>query len=298
MKILITGGGGYIGGAICKQLESLNGIQVEVFDKFPEGTRYLNSFMGNKKFTFTKADIRNLIALKKSIKNSDVIIHLAAIVGYPACDENPFEAKSVNIDGTEGLCKLVSKSQTLVFASTGSAYGKIDGVCSETTPINPLTLYGRSKAIGEDYVTRVGGISLRLATLYGVSFKVRDDLLIHTLARDAVNNNCMTVFQGSAMRTFLDINKAAEIFVSAAFGKLQKENIYNVGDERLNFTKNDVAKIISDYTNARIFQDNYKADPDARDYNVSYTKIKNMGFNFESDFEKDVISIVNYYRLN
>jgi nucleoside-diphosphate-sugar epimerase len=298
MKILITGGAGYIGSAICRQLEKLNDINVEILDRFDDGSKYVNSFINNENFSFTKSDIRDLSILKKSIDTADVIIHLAAIVGFPACDANPYEAQSINIQGTKDLCKLISVNQLLIFASTGSAYGKIDGICTEETPINPISLYGRSKAIGEEFVSKVDGISLRLATLYGTSYKVRDDLLIHTLAKDAVKNGCLTVFQGSAMRTFLDVNHAASVFVSAAFDKLDRSNIYNVGDERLNFTKNDVAKIIADYTNVPIFSDNYKQDPDARDYNVSYEKIKRKGLNFEADFKKDVISIINYYRLN
>ena len=297
MKILITGGAGYIGSSICNLLKDKNNV-VEIYDLFKDGSQAVNNFINNKNYIFTKADIRDEQSLKKSLQSSDVIIHLAAIVGFPACDSNPYEALSINVEGTKILCKNISKNQRVIFSSTGAAYGKVDGICDESTPLNPSTLYSRTKSEGEKIVQEINGVILRLATLYGVSNKSRDDLLINNLFKDAIKNKCITLFEGHAIRTFLEVNEAARCFLLAVEGAFDSQGILNVGDSKNNFRKGEVAKKICELTNAHLFSENYNMDPDFRDYEVSYSKVKKLGFISELDFDESLKSLKKYYEVN
>jgi nucleoside-diphosphate-sugar epimerase len=297
MKILLTGGAGYIGSAILAELLGRS-HQVIVYDRFDGGSTFINTYLNSPNVEFVKGDVRDKAGLSKVMSSADLIIHLAAVVGFPACDKNPYEAQSINVDGTRIVCDLKSINQSLIFASTGSTYGKIEGVCDETTPINPLTLYGRNKAEGEKLIQNVGGVNLRLATLFGISGKTRDDLLINNLMKDAVKNRCITVFQGKAMRTFLDVTEAARCFCLALDNKFEPGETYNVGDDDLNFTKIQIAKFISELTGAHLFSDDYNSDPDARDYMVSYEKIKKIGFKNSKEFIPSLNKIKNYFEVN
>jgi nucleoside-diphosphate-sugar epimerase len=171
-------------------------------------------------------------------------------------------------------------------------------LCTEKTPINPLTLYGRNKAEGEIIVRDCGGISLRLATLFGVAGKCRNDLLINNLMRDAIKNRCITLFQGNVMRTFLEVSEAARCFRIAIDGGLDSGETYNVGDENYNFTKLQVAEKICKLTNAHLFTNDYNSDPDGRDYQVSYEKIKIKGFSSVLSINDVLSNLKSYYEVN
>lgn len=301
MKILITGGAGYIGTAVIKLLVNCQQVsEIKVLDRFPEGTTYLNSFLKSKKISLIKGDIRNIDLLKKILLKVDVVCHLAAIVGFPACDANPYEALSINTDATKNLCSLLSNDQKIIFSSTGSTYGKVEGFCTENTPINPLTLYGRSKAEAEKYILNSGGINLRLATLYGISNKSRDDLLINNMCRDAVKNKCITLFQRNAYRSFLEVNDAAKFFKHAILGNLGFNDTFNIGDEKLNYKKHEIVSKIANITKCKVFEDDYWSDPDQRDYIVDYSKLKslNLSININSSIDEDLLGIINYYKIN
>ncbi|MFA5879708.1 MAG: NAD-dependent epimerase/dehydratase family protein [Candidatus Margulisiibacteriota bacterium] len=153
MNITITGGAGYVGTSLIPLLLSKN-YKVKVLDNLMFGGDQLLPFFLNKNFEFQKGDVRNKDDVNKAIKDADVIIHLAAIVGYPACRKEPELAKSVNVDGAKNVSSLASKNQLIIYASTGSNYGSVDDVCTEETPLNPLSLYGQTKTLAESILLK------------------------------------------------------------------------------------------------------------------------------------------------
>ena len=297
MKILITGGAGYIGSTLCNYLIPED-HKITILDTLPEGTIYLNNFLSSDNLFVIKDDIRNEKVITKLIRENDVIYHLAGLVGTPICNQNPYDTQSVNIDATKYICKKVSKNQKFIFASTSVVYGKVNGKCDENTPLNATTSYAISKIEGEKYSTDIGGINLRLATLCGVSHKMRDDLLIHTLSRDAVQNGCITMFQSHSQRTFLDVNDASLCLSLAKNDTFQQGEAYNVGDDNYNYTKMEIAQMIVKETNAKILEGDFSTDLDKRDHETSYDKLTATGYKSLVPFNKTMKNVINYYKLN
>lgn len=294
MKILVTGGAGYIGTSVIARLINMPGFEIGVLDTLDFGINPLSPFIKENNFELIVGDVCDEHLVKNLLVKYDGVIHLAALVGYPACDGDPARAVALNVDATRSLCRMVSNSQRLVFASTGSAYGKVEGVCTEETPINPLTLYGRTKAEAEKFVEDAGGVSLRLATLFGLSLRMRDDLLINNFVKIAVRNGELDVFEGHARRTFLHVSDAAKGFVDAVKGKFGVGFKANVGSASMNFSKLEVAQMVSEATGARL-TDGDGTDPDMRDYEVDYSKITKLGFEADISIEEGIKELAGHY---
>ncbi|XP_045199033.2 GDP-D-glycero-alpha-D-manno-heptose dehydrogenase-like [Mercenaria mercenaria] len=296
MKVLVTGGAGYLGSTLVPMLLN-KGHDVTVYDTLSWGVHSLIHVANDTKLRIIKGDIKDRKHIADEIAYQDAIIHLAAIVGYPACDSNPDFALATNISGTKNIAELKSSNQILIYASTGSCYGAINGICTETTKLNPLSLYGKSKASGEEIVQSVGGISLRLATLFGISTRMRLDLLVNDLTFKAINCKNIELYEGDFRRTFLHVRDAAEAFVFALENEQHMSGkVYNVGDEELNMTKLDVAqiiqKLIPDCTITQIYS---KYDKDKRDYEVSYRKINEMGYRHEISIEEGIKEMLKLF---
>jgi len=278
MKILVTGGSGYIGSILVPRL--LNGNnKVVLFDNFSFGIRSILHFAYQKELSIVEGDIRNIALLKTAMKNVDLIIHLAAIVGYPACAIDPHKAKTINVDGSKNVINNLSKGQKVIFASTGSTYGKVDGICDENTPIAPLTLYGSTKAEAEKLFLNIGGVALRFATVFGLSPRLRLDLLINDFIYQALHNKQIVLFESSFRRTFLHVLDAVRSieFAIDNYEKMAGE-AFNIGDESMNYTKKEVALLIKEKLNYYLHEAEIGADLDKRDYEVSYKKIKSIGY--------------------
>lgn len=254
----------------------------------------------SKNLTLIKGDIRDEDKLKKAMKDADIIIHLAAIVGYPACSKDPELAISTNIEGTKLLVKNMRKDQKLIFSSTGSCYGAVpNGFCTEDTPLNPLSLYGQTKVEGEKIVKEVNGVSLRLATIFGISQRLRLDLLINHLTFKALSEKNFEIYESNFKRTFLHVKDVAKAFVFSIenYDKMQGE-VFNVGADSLNFTKLDICNFIKqELPDCIITPTDNGTDADKRDYQVSYAKIENLGFKPDvtvQDGIKELISFLPY----
>ena len=294
-KILVTGGSGYLGSILIPLLLENNKNKIILYDNFLYGFDSILHFAENKNLEIVRGDIRDLSEVKKVIRKADDIVHLAAIVGYPACANDIVRANTVNVDGTRNIVKSISGSQNLIFASTGSTYGRVQEKATEETAIEPLTLYGKTKAVAEDICmnSKSNNISLRFATVFGISPRMRIDLLINNFVYEAVHTKQIIIYEGNFKRTFIHNTDAVRsiIFSLKNFNKI-KNNIFNIGDDSMNYKKIEIAKIIQKYTKCFIYNAEFSTDLDKRNYEVSYKKINSKGFKCKILLEKVIEGMI------
>ena len=223
-SIFITGGAGYVGTSLIPLLLE-NDYSVTVYDSlvFNNGDKLL-PYISNPNFNFIKGDIRDVDLLKSCLPSHEVIIHLAAVVGYGMCREKgEKEAKDVNTSATKKLTSLLSNNQYLLFGSTGSNYGEVEGLCTEDTPLNPLSIYGRTKTQAEYYVMdRENSTAFRFATAFGVSPRLRLDLLVNDLTYKAMTEKYAVIYESHFLRTFIHVNDMSQSFLFA----IQNQNLF------------------------------------------------------------------------
>lgn len=293
-KILVTGGAGYVGIPTTTLLLE-RGYKVRVFDNLSWGGGVLLPFMGNPNFEFVKGDIREKADLEPAIKGVDVIVHLAAIVGFPACRKFPEMSRKVNVNGTKNIVDLAGGKIPIIFASTGSTYGKIiEKFCTETTTLNPLSHYGKQKAKAEEIIKKNKKFVIyRFATAFGAAPRFRVDLLINDFTYRAVTEKTLMVYEKDFMRTFIHVRDMARSFLFALENyKKMVGQIYNVGDEDLNISKEQVARLLLKYIDYHLHFVPDGHDIDQRDYAVDYSKIKKLGFRAKIGFEEGVKELI------
>src|SRR5207302_765829 len=266
----VTGGAGYVGCALTGRLLQ-EGYDVTVFDNLMYGGRGLIPYFVDPKFHFIKGDIRDKQHLAEAVRKADVIVHLAAIVGYPACKKDPHLAQDVNIDGTRNLLAVRGDSQTILYASTGSNYGAYTGaLCTEETPLNPLSLYGISKTKAERMIMESGNsVSFRFATAFGSSPRLRLDLLINDFTYRALKERNLIIYEKEFKRTFIHVRDMAEAFVFGIrnFDRM-KNDVYNTGSEDLNYSKEEIALKIQNKIPFYLHFADVGKDEDQRNYEV------------------------------
>ena len=299
MRILVTGGAGYVGSAMVPMLLE-RGHKVRVFDFLKFGGQGLLPCTSSRDFELIKGDVTDENALGKALDGMDAVIHLAAIVGYPACKKEPQVANATNVDGTNNLLKLRRRDQKILFASTGSIYGSIpDYICNEDTPRAPITLYGETKAKAEEAILDSGNsIAYRFATAFGVSNRMRLDLMPNDFTYQAVKNRNLIVYEGGFKRTFVHVRDMARSFMFALENwDRVKDDVYNVGHESMNFTKEDVARKIMNYVDFYLHFAEVGKDDDQRNYEVSYEKIRRKGFETTIDLDTGIAELVRACQL-
>lgn len=293
MKVLITGGAGYIGSWLVPELLSKN-YEVSVVDDLSFNQTTLLSYFSNKNFSFVLGDIRNEHVMKKLVDETDIIVHLAGIVGEPVCRVYPDLAESINTKASILLNNLRNK-KPLIFASTGSNYGKVDGICTEETPANPLSLYAKTKLDAEKMFFNTGNILVyRFATGFGLSPRMRLDLMLNDFCHKAVTNGSLIVYQKNVRRTFVHVRDMARALAHGVLNfSTMKNNIFNVGHESLNFTKEDVVLRIKHHLPKFYFHfAEIGSDPDNRDYEVSYAKIRKTGFETQISLDDGITEML------
>jgi nucleoside-diphosphate-sugar epimerase len=295
MKILVTGGAGYKGVTLVKKLLE-SGHDVTILDNFMYGYDSILHIIHEPKLTVLQLDIRNIT--EKNILNFDVIYHLAGISGMPACASNPNSAEQINFGSTRKMVPFLSKNQLLIYASTTSFYGASGQGCDETIIPEPVSIYGRTKLEAEKIVMeRENSISLRFATVFGVSPRMRNDLITNDFTYKAIHDRTLVIFAGHSKRTFVHIDDAIGAYIFALDNSNSMiNNIYNVGDESLNYSKNDIAQAIRKYIDFEII-DSSLPDLDVRNFLVSFKKIKQLGYKTQRTLDDGIKELIKLYRF-
>lgn len=301
-KILITGGAGYIGSMLSTKLIEL-GQKVTVIDKLNFSKNSIAHLLYNKNFEFIYGDVRNHKLYKKNIKSHDVIIPLAGLVGAKLCEKFKKEAIEVNKQSIKFLIENIRNNQKIIYPTTNSGYGvgKKNKFCDETSELNPISLYGRTKVEAEKIVMEhKNSVSFRLATVFGYSYRMRTDLLVNNLTHTAFKENELKIFEGQFRRNFIHIQDIVKVFVFALnnFSRLKGET-YNVGLSTANITKIQLAKKIKIFLpKLKILKIQNMKDPDQRDYFVSNKKIEKKGFKANIELETGIKELLHFYRHN
>tara|TARA_B100001057_G_scaffold472930_1_gene536761 strand:- start:11986 stop:12933 length:948 start_codon:yes stop_codon:yes gene_type:complete len=281
-RILITGGAGYIGSKLSTRLVEL-GYDVTVIDILKFNKNSLLHLLSKKNFKLIYGDTRNKNLLNKELKNKDIIIPLAALVGAPLCEKFPKLAKEINFNIIKYILSKINPNQKVIYPNTNSGYGvgKKNAYCTEESDLNPISLYGRTKVDAEKLILEhKNSVVFRLATVFGFSYRMRTDLLVNFLVHKAVTKKILKIFQPNFRRNYVHVSDVVEAFIFAIQNfKKMRGNIYNIGLSNANLTKGQLAKRISKIvkkTKIRILRN--KKDPDKRDYYVSNKKIEKLGF--------------------
>lgn len=299
-KILITGGAGYIGSRLVPLLLNLN-CNVTIADNLLFGGDHLLNFIDNNNFNFVKCDVRNLDDLKKlKINDYEFVVHLASIVGYPACRSNPEMAKSINVDGTKNILKLLNKDQKIFFSSTGSNYGKKTEIVNEESKLEPLSLYAETKVINEKQVSDHDNFLIyRFATAFGSSPRMRLDLLVNDFAYKSIREGYLVVYEKNHQRSFIHVNDIAEsiVFGINNFGKL-KNDIFNIGDDGMNYSKEEICNLLKE-KNKKLYVHfaEFDKDADQRNYIVSYEKINKLGYKTKININDGIDDLIRSFQL-
>ena len=300
-KVIITGGAGYIGSMLSTKLLDL-GYHVTVIDllKYDKGS--LNHLYFYKNFELLREDVRKKDLIKKLIRKFDFIITLAALVGAPLCQKFKKDAISTNFGTIKTLCKFATKKNKIIYLTTNSGYGigEKNKFCDENSPLNPISLYGRTKCDGEDLVRlKVKNyVCFRLATVFGHSYRMRSDLIVNNFVYTALKKKKLTLFEPHFRRNFIHVRDVANaiIFTMKNFNKL-KNNVYNLGLSSANISKIILAKKIKKhYKKLKIQIVKNRKDPDKRDYFVSNKKIEKKGFKATISLDEGISELIQVFK--
>jgi nucleoside-diphosphate-sugar epimerase len=300
-SILVTGGAGYLGSILTPALLA-EGHRVTVLDNFRFGQAPLNHLCADPNFDVQRGDARDPAVLKPLLKDADIIIPLAALVGAPICDADQIAAESTNRDAILTLLRLADKQQRILTPITNSGYGvgQEGKFCTEETPLRPITLYGRTKVEAERAVLdRGNAISFRLATVFGMSPRMRIDLLVNDFVHRAVHDRAVVLFEAHFKRNYIHIRDVARAFIHGIdhFETMRNE-AYNVGLSDANLSKLELCQKIQQHLPKFVFLEApIGEDPDKRDYIVSNEKIERTGFRPAFSLDDGIRELIKGYRM-
>ena len=299
MKILITGGAGYLGSVFTRNL--LKNHEVIVYDNLMYNQTSLVDLSNNPNFTFHYGDVREWSKLKYLVEQVDVVIPLAALVGFPLCEKDKDLATSINTTQIQNIVDILSDDQMILYPNTNSGYGiRGNGMVDETNELTPISHYGQTKCEAEDYIiNESNGISFRLATVFGVSSRMRTDLLVNDFVYKLLTDRYITLFEHKFVRNFIhiqDVSRAFEYMIDN-YHTFNNE-IFNLGLSDENITKKQlVEKIQSHIPNTSVNYSDYYVDPDKRDYIVSNEKIEEAGWKPIFTLDDGIKELIQSYKM-
>jgi len=300
MKILITGGAGYLGSAITRKL--IEKHEVIVYDNLMYNQTSLVDLSHHPNFTFHYGDVREWSKLKYIVEQVDVVIPLAALVGFPLCEKDKELATSINTTQIQNIVDVLSDDQMILYPNTNSGYGTRTnkGMVDETDKLTPISHYGKTKCESEDYIiNESNGISFRLATVFGVSSRMRTDLLVNDFTYKLLTDRYITLFEHHFVRNFIhiqDVSSAFEFMIDNYYH--YNNQIFNLGLSDENITKKQlVEKIQKHISNTAVNYSDYFVDPDKRDYIVSNEKIEETGWKPQYNLDDGIKELIQSYKM-
>ena len=300
-KVLVTGGSGYLGSTMVPTLLSL-GHEVTVIDNFMYKQNSLNNVVYHPKFNVINGDVRLKETILPHLKSADIIIPLAAFVGAPLCNKDPIGASLINHDAITMMLENISKNQIVLMPTTNSAYGsgEDNNYCNEDSPLNPISQYAIEKVeVEKRLMEHQNFISFRLATVFGMSPRMRIDLLVNDFTYRAVNDGFVVLFESHFKRNYIHVKDVTKAFIHGIDNyEKMKNNIYNVGLSTANISKNELCTKIKEFIPNFIFLEaKIGKDIDQRNYIVSNEKIERTGFSPDYELEDGIRELIKGYAM-
>ena len=302
-RILVTGGLGYLGSILCEHLLAA-GHRVQAVDNlmYGVGQQGLFHLCANPAFEFVKGDVRDEPLMRRLVGGADVIIHLAAIVGASACDRDPLLATSVNLEAVRLLSRLRSPQQIVIYPNTNSGYGATSGenFCTEESPLRPISLYGRTKVEAESLLLQQPNtVALRLATVFGMSPRMRLDLLVNHFVYTAFKEGYLVIFEKDFKRNFIHVRDVADCMLHCVtHAETMQGRPYNVGLDSANLSKEELALKVKEHVPGfYIHFAPIGQDPDKRNYIVSSRRLHEAGFVPERTLDDGIRELLKGYAM-
>tara|TARA_R110002020_G_scaffold149972_3_gene326449 strand:+ start:5074 stop:6000 length:927 start_codon:yes stop_codon:yes gene_type:complete len=297
-KVLITGAAGYIGSELIEFLLDV-GYQVVALDNLMYDKTSLLRYASNPHFSFVKGDVRDHSLLTQLMKDADVIIPLAALVGFPLCDRDPEGAVAINYEANQFIADNKQEHQKVIYPCTNSGYGSNEGICTEESPLKPVSLYGRTKVQAEESYKSVNNhVTFRLATVFGPAARMRTDLLVNNFVLKTIREKLIVLYECEFMRNYVHIHDVCRAFMFVLENWDEcKNQTYNVGNDVLNMNKLQLAEKVAEHLPLEIMKAEFTTDPDVRDYEVSSQKIYDKGFECKYDLDDGIKQLINAYSI-
>jgi nucleoside-diphosphate-sugar epimerase len=299
--VLVTGAAGYLGSILVPELLA-RGFRVTALDTFMRGDTALAACAADPRFEPVRGDVRDEELVTRLLRSADIVVPLAAVVGAPLCKQDPIAARTTNLDAIQMLLRKMSREQRIIYPTTNSGYGigQRGVLCTEKTPLSPISLYGVTKVEAEKAILERGnGITLRLATVFGMAPRMRIDLLVNDFTWRAVTDRAVVIFEGEAKRNYIHVRDVTKAFLHAiAHYEAMNANAYNVGLSSANLSKVELCEKIKNHVQEFVWLSApIGKDPDRRDYIVSNEKMEKTGWSPDYTLDMGISELVRGYRM-